>query len=178
MLQLPTQNYTHRLPGWAQTIARLLTELEAATGPHKFRIDEIKEKYGSLRVEIEPADTVPAEVVAAAEKLVAEAEEKSECICIDCGVPAMQHEWNMHWIVPCCPAHARARAMAATKYYSGLGWRLTPDFEIVDEAGLPLSSAKIRALDLAATRQERRKGRAVVIGPRAADWRAARWMAS
>jgi hypothetical protein len=63
-----------------------------------------------------------------------------------------------------------------TSFYTGPGWRLTPEFKIVNEAGASLTEAETKALDLAATRQERRVGRAVVVDPQAADWRAARWM--
>jgi hypothetical protein len=175
MLQKPIFSYTH-LPGWKTLIDQLVEQLDAATGAHAFRMADLKEKYGSLRIEIEPIDDAPSEIVEAAEKLISQAEEKSEHTCIDCGKPALLHEWNTDWTLPCCPEHARGRAKNVTNFYNGPGWKLTTDFRIVDEAGEPLSHDKIRALDLAATQEERPGGKVPIIDAQSADWHAARWM--
>jgi hypothetical protein len=176
MLQKPVFSYAH-LPGWKTVIDQLVEQLDAVTGAHKFRMADQKEKYGSLRVEIEPVDGAPTEIVEAAEKLISEAEEKSERTCVDCGKPALLHEWNTDWLLPCCPEHARGRAKNVTNFYNGPGWKLTTDFRIVDEAGELLSHDKIRVLDLAATQEERPGGKVPIIEAQSADWRAARWMA-
>jgi hypothetical protein len=175
MLRKPVFSYAH-LPGWKTLIDQLVEQLDAATGSHAFRMADLKEKYGSLRVEIEPIDGAPGEIGDAAEKLISEAEGKSERTCIDCGKPALLHAWNTEWLLPCCREHARVRAKSVTNFYNGPGWTLTHDFRIVDEAGEPLSSDKIRVLDLAATQEERPGGKVPIIDAQSADWHAARWM--
>jgi hypothetical protein len=168
MLAEPIWTYTH-LAGWRPLITQLIADLNATTRPHAFLMVELKERYDILRLGIEPVDEAPVEIVAA--------KERSAYTCIDCGASAMLHEWNTDWILRCCPNHARARARHVTSFDTGPGWRLKPESRIVNEAGGALSEAQTKALDLGATRQERRIGRAAVVDPQAADWRAARWMA-
>ncbi len=160
-MRVPT--YSH-LVGWRTLIDRLIHDIDLARGVHAGEYYELKEKYGSLRLGIDWPLTVPSDVVDRIEALIEQAETSSEGICIDCGAPAILYDWNGYWIAPCCPTHARSRAMTSTAEYKGDGWRLGSDFKLYDTEQRLLSADAVSQLD------------GYLEGMEADTWRAAKWL--
>lgn len=168
--------------GWRTLVEKLLADVEAVTGNHRVTMTEFKEKYGTLRVEFEPAPgaTVPAELLDQIEQLALAAETASEKICITCGAAGHNYEWSGDFTRPLCPAHAREqspRALAGAFEYVPDGWKMTPEFRLVDIAGGSLSAERVAELD-ARYGERKRVGNSEVpthFGER--EWRAARWIA-
>ncbi len=161
MTRIP--NYAH-LPGWKEIIDRLIQAIDDLRGGNEFTFFEIKEKYGSLRVDIDWASGVPVDVIDQIESLINQAETLSESTCIDCGSPALLHDWNGDWYLPCCPAHARIRARNWISGYRGDDWILGDDFKIYDLEHCPITPP------IAASIDEKLHGSA------AETWRAAKWL--
>lgn len=161
MIHIP--NYAH-LPGWKEIIDRLIQAIEQARGGHEYTFFEIKEKYGSLRVNIDWASGVPDDVINRIEFLLEEAEDTSEHTCIDCGAPALLHDWNGDWFSPCCPMHARVRAKNWISEYRGDDWVLSDDFKVHDLDHRPISAETRAFIELN------------VKGAAADLWRAAQWL--
>lgn len=85
----------HLPTGWAQLYLDLLSDLAAAG--HKVSVDEAKEKFGSLRVHLEPR-------VPEARPYIAAAEEQSAVTCQKCGEPGELLMRN-RIVATLCPVH-------------------------------------------------------------------------
>lgn len=84
-------------PGWAELVRSIFAAL-----PKGVLIDQVKEKYGQLRVYTNLYDP-------GLEALIDAAEERSATICEQCGAPGTFDE-SFHWIRVLCPEHIVERA--------------------------------------------------------------------
>lgn len=78
--------------GWRPLLAETLRRMMAADPTVK--IDDVKEKYGTLRIHF------VAEEYESVERIVEAAEERSAKLCIRCGNPGTMR--NFGWISPYC----------------------------------------------------------------------------
>jgi hypothetical protein len=168
-------------PGWIPIVEKLLPDVEAVLGAHRVTMVDLREKYGTLRVEFEPAPgcDVPAEILDQIEKLTLAAETASESVCITCGAPGHNYEWSGDFTRPLCPAHAREQAPRALdgafEYLTDV-WKMTPAFRLVDLDNAPLSAERIAELDARYAEQKRVGNSEVPAHLGAAQWHAARWI--
>jgi hypothetical protein len=155
-------------PGWRAIVEKLLDDVNKITGVHRVTMTDLREKYGTLRVEFDavPGHVVPAEISAEIERLTLDAENNSEHACIKCGQPGLNHVWSGDYTRPLCRAHARLEMPPAPLTLSEEfastqeDWRMRPDLALVDSNDVPLSAVRIVELD--------------AIG--GLEWRAARWI--
>lgn len=162
-----TWNYAWA-PGWRAIVEKLLDAVNKVTGVHRVTITDLREKYGTLRVEFDaaPGHVVPAGILAEIERLTLDAENNSEHVCIQCGQPGLNHEWSGDYTRPLCRAHALAEMPPAPLTLSEdfantqEGWKMRPDLVLVDANDTPLSATRIAELD--------------AIGGN--EWKAARWV--
>ena len=154
--------------GWQTIIEKLLDDVNKITGAHSVTMVDLREKYGTLRVEFDaaPGCVVPAEILAEIERLALEAENESENICIKCGAPGLNHVWSGDYTRPLCRSHARAEmppaplTLAEDFANAKEGWLMRPDLAIVDMNNAPLSATRIAELDASG----------------GLEWKAARWV--
>jgi hypothetical protein len=154
--------------GWRAIVEKLLDDVNKLTGEHRVTMTDLREKYGTLRIEFDaaPGNVVPAEILAEIERLALEAENESERICIKCGKPGMNHVWSGDYLRPLCRAHALAEMPPAPLTLSEdfanakEGWRMLTDLALVDVNDVPLSAARIAELDASGGN----------------EWKAARWV--
>lgn len=89
-------------PGWDAVIAPVFDAIRAWNTAHPeapISVDQVKEKYGSLRFYISGGDD-------AIDDLIEQAEKASAHTCEDCGQSAQTS--NEHgWLVTLCPAHLK-----------------------------------------------------------------------
>ncbi|MCA3264967.1 MAG: hypothetical protein ING19_02765 [Azospirillum sp.] len=167
--------------GWRAIVEKLIADVNALTGAHRVTMADLREKYGTLRVEFEPAPgaTVPAEILAQIEALALAAENASEHVCITCGEPGHNYEWSGEFTRPLCPTHAREqapRALDGAFEYPTDVWKMTPAFRLVDLDGNALSTERVAELDTRYTELKRIGDSEVPAHFGAAAWRAARWV--
>lgn len=84
-------------PGWAGLVREIFAAL-----PKNTVIDQVKEKYGQLRIYHEPYRP-------RFQKVIDAAEAKSASICEECGAPGA-FDRSFYWIKVLCPTHIAARA--------------------------------------------------------------------
>ncbi len=90
--------------GWTESVWDLFGKLDAlskqrvAEGQSPLRLSVVKEKYGTLRVDLREG------FVREAEDLIDEAEAASETICEVCGQPGRLCT-ELRWMKTLCPAH-------------------------------------------------------------------------
>ena len=154
--------------GWREIVEKLLADVNKLTGEHRVTMIDLREKYGTLRIEFDaaPGHVVPAEILAEIERLALEAENESENVCIKCGTPGLNYIWSGDYMRPLCRAHARAEmppaplTLAQDFANAKEGWQMRPDLALVDANATPLSAARIAALD----------------EDGGLEWKAARWV--
>ena len=77
-------NYGFETPiGWYNILAEFLEQVTAFEG--WFKIVQIKEKFGGLRIYIDTEDDIPEQIRAMIEGLISETEFKANRVCHDCG---------------------------------------------------------------------------------------------
>lgn len=95
--------------GWFNLIWETCSRIEPLVG-ESFHFEQIKEKYGGLRMYYSGAITDEGE------KIIEEAEEKSQTICEECGKPGENREINGWWATECGKCYAkRLRSKAFNK---------------------------------------------------------------
>ncbi len=100
---------SHLSPGWFDLVDKLCLDLEAlassqATLP--LRVDQVKEKYGALRVYVRacaPGSEAQA-LQAQAQALCKAAELQSEGVCEGCGAASELHQNALRWWNTLCPS--------------------------------------------------------------------------
>lgn len=134
--------------GWRPLIHDLLTRIDALLGPERaIEVDQIKEKFGSLRFYWR-GDVTDAERKSIRE-LIDAVSHASGKICELCGKPGMIHPWNGGLWQSNCVQHAREAVLARNKPINGAGWWLaTAKWQIIDPTtGKALSSDRLSAYD-------------------------------
>jgi hypothetical protein len=93
--------------GWRDLLERACVRIRAAVRPHggPFRVTEISEKYGTLRVRWE--GSLSPEVAARVEEAVNLAEARSATTCEVCGDAGVLRAGD--WLATRCEAHAEGR---------------------------------------------------------------------
>ena len=110
---------SHLSPGWFELVDKLCADLEALAAPGgggelPFRVEQVKEKFGSLRVYVHataPGSAVES-LLARAQALVKAAAKQSESVCEGCGAASELHQNALRWWNTLCPA-CEARKGAA-----------------------------------------------------------------
>ena len=100
--------------GWLPLLDELFAGIEAVVRRDKlkdFQIDQIKEKFGTLRVYVSGANR---EI----HKLIREAEVRSGSICERCGKPGQTASMD-GWYVTLCERHYKSRAEERRRRFSG-----------------------------------------------------------
>ena len=160
--------------GWRSLLQTLVDDVNAASGPHKFRCVELKEKFGGCRIIFAPIGDVPDDIVKRVHALTDRAELASEKICMKCGRDGRNFEWDAMWISTLCKEHAREAILKYRTFPQGDGWCVTAEFQLADSAGTLLAAEKIAALDARAASEEFEKD-GTFYGSRFANtWYAAR----
>lgn len=134
--------------GWRPLIHDLLTRIDALLGPERaIEVDQIKEKFGSLRFYWR-GDVTDAERKQV-QKFVDDASRASGRICELCGKPGLIHPWNGGLWQSNCGQHAREAVLQRKKPLNGAGWWLaTAKWQIVDPTtGKALSPDRLSAHD-------------------------------
>jgi hypothetical protein len=96
--------------GWAEVIARLFDRIEKALAgepvPTKIALIDVKEKYGTIRVDL--LAPVGPETEAAIDLAVLLAEMRSECTCDICGAPGTVRSTlgQSGWLAARCEDHS------------------------------------------------------------------------
>lgn len=106
--------------GWEPLIRELEVKLNALGD---FKIDQVKEKFGSLRY-YATIDTEDKETYQAFRTAIEEAEEKSEHLCEECGEPAEIKEYN-GWMKAYCDQHRDERLARIEQWRRELKERTT-----------------------------------------------------
>ena len=92
--------------GWYPILWELFTAIERELGPEPgdFLVVQVKEKFGRLRVYVEPS-------CPAVEELIRAAKEKARRTCERCGQPGVLREDRSWWRTLCegCAARTRER---------------------------------------------------------------------
>lgn len=89
--------------GWQPLVAEVLDKMDRV----KFKVTQVKEKFGALRIYVDPA--IPGGGYALddwdkMDNLTFGAEAKSRKVCADCGAPAETHRVGQSgWWVTLCP---------------------------------------------------------------------------
>jgi len=106
--------------GWHDLLARMCVRIRGAiqADGDTFRLSEIKEKYGSLRVSWD--GSLSPEASAQVEEAIALAETASACTCEVCGEFGRLH--GDGWLTTRCASHAGGRPIVETR----------PEFEHID----------------------------------------------
>ncbi len=108
--------------GWHALIREALEKIDALVGGDaaKFRIGQIKEKFGSLRFYCFVDDeSVADEVFSIAEEI----EARSATMCESCGAPAQIHSYG-GWYGCLCPSHAMIEIERREMKIGATGWKL------------------------------------------------------
>ena len=93
--------------GWRELVEKAIDRIEEA-GNGRIRINQIKEKYGSLRLYFDTLQGLTREQMAAVEDAVALAKARSECTCERCGAQGLLYG-DGAWLLVACPPHARGQ---------------------------------------------------------------------
>jgi hypothetical protein len=135
--------------GWHAMIFDALQKIDALVGgdASKFKIGQIKEKFGSLRFYCFVDDESAAdEVFAIAEEI----EARSATMCESCGAPAQIHGYG-GWYACLCPHHAMIEIERREMKIGATGWRLGRIDErpaIIDKAtGREIGDEKFREIE-------------------------------
>jgi len=134
--------------GWHGIIFDALVKIDAIVkgDPSKFRIEQIKEKFGALCLYNTADESVREQIDAIEQDL----DQKSEFTCEECGARAEIHDYQ-NWYKCWCPAHA-AKFISEHKIVLGArGWKLGKIGErvaLIDkETGAELGDAKFKEID-------------------------------
>jgi hypothetical protein len=119
------QTYTTGYPecgdGWRdliETAAGRITDVLAAAPSGSVTIDQVKSKYGTLRMYWHGKDLSPA-AEHAIEDAVALAEARSACSCETCGAAGVLHARG-DWLATACPDHARGEPVPIVPGFENL----------------------------------------------------------
>lgn len=164
--------------GWQSLIEKLVHDIDAVTGHHKFRCVALKEKFGACRIVFAPVGDVPDVIVDRVRVLTRRAEISSDKICVKCGQPGRNFNWEPVWISTLCRDHARQTVLEHRKFPQGEGWTVTAEFRLADQAGMPLGAERISELDARATAEEYEKEGTLHRSRFASAWFAARLVTS
>jgi hypothetical protein len=93
--------------GWRELVEKAIDRIEEA-GNGRIRINQIKEKYGSLRLYFDTLQGLTREQMAAVEDAVALAKARSECTCERCGAQGLLYG-DGAWLLTACLQHARGQ---------------------------------------------------------------------
>lgn len=120
--------WRHLPPGWYDILDRLCSGIEAVLGDEigRFRVEQIKEKYGTLRFyySLDGRAKLSMDITASGsrarmqersgdrpsvriDELIDRAEEESSRTCEECGAAARLRESNQGWLHTTCDAHAK-----------------------------------------------------------------------
>jgi len=92
--------------GWRDIVETAVARIAAASIGHAVEIEQVKEKYGSLRIYWIAPHGVPPGVSSAIDEATALAEARSECTCETCGAAGRLYTTGS-WDTTSCPEHAR-----------------------------------------------------------------------
>lgn len=105
--------------GWRDIVETAIARVAAASTGHDVRIEQIKQKFGSLRIYWTCADGVPQDVSLNLEEAVARAEARSECTCETCRSPGRLYTTGS-WDATSCPEHARGEPVPVRPGFENL----------------------------------------------------------
>jgi hypothetical protein len=134
--------------GWHGIIHDALVKIDVIVNgdASRFRIEQIKEKFGSLCF----YHTADASVRDELDAIEIDLEEKSERMCEECRAPAEVHDYKS-WYKCWCPTHAAKFIFEHKVVLGARGWKLDRIGEravLIDkETGAELGDAKFREID-------------------------------
>lgn len=108
--QTSTPGYPAVGDGWRDLIEVAAERIDIAAAGGGFRIDQIKEKYGTLRLYVDRDVGVSPEAIAAVDEAVALAEARSACTCEQCGREGALYSAGI-WLTTLCPDHAKGEPL-------------------------------------------------------------------
>lgn len=91
------------LPGWTDLLDAVFTWLDEIASDRNWALDQIKEKYGTLRFYWH------GDLPELGDAIISAAEHLSGHVCEACGAPGSQQSWNGWWNTH-CPDHKRRRS--------------------------------------------------------------------
>ena len=96
--------------GWREIVETAVKRIVAADVHRRVKIDQIKEKFGYIRIYWSSIGKVDEATGAAVEEAIALAESRSECTCETCGSEGRLYSAGS-WLVTACSDHARGEAV-------------------------------------------------------------------
>lgn len=114
-----TPGYPTTGDGWSDLIGRAIARIAAADVGRSVRIDQIKQKFGTLRLYWSSIGAIDDETDAAIEEAIALAEARSECTCETCGAEGALHR-DEGWYATACHEHARGERVEVKPGYEGI----------------------------------------------------------
>lgn len=154
--------------GWHPLVFDLFCEFEIILGAfvRDFEIERLDDRYGALRCIARFEANVPSELVEAARKAIAAAEDASRTTCEVCGGPGRIGEWKWHHEQALCPEHAIDAIFSSEPPNLPRSdiWKIVSPgprrIRVADNNGVPLSRAEVeRLLERAEQRVAAREAR-------------------
>jgi hypothetical protein len=96
--------------GWQDLVERAIRRIAAAAPLGGVTIEQVTEKYGTLRLNCRGTTAMGPNARAAIEEAVALAEARSACTCEKCGQEGALYSAGS-WLITACPEHARGEAV-------------------------------------------------------------------
>jgi hypothetical protein len=108
--------------GWHSMIVAALEQIDALVGgdASKFQVDQIKEKFGTLRFHCRVEDDALRDAIL---KIIDDIETRSASMCERCGAPAQVHQYA-GWLGCLCPEHAMQEIELRGMKLGARGWKL------------------------------------------------------